>query len=125
MEDGLQLIRRFAKKQVRISKVWKNCHKIAILACQVFISTAAVKFSDDQRDIVEGLLDSYITICNTDNLIESFTTSLKRMSQLADASGLYVFCDVVHRKVRRWVCNGNFITRDFKLLTFTPDQLFS
>ncbi|CAH0562505.1 unnamed protein product [Brassicogethes aeneus] len=98
LEEGLQLIKRFAKKQVKISKIWKHCQKIAVLACQVFVSTAAVKFSEEHRSILENLVECFISICNTEALLQNLTTSLKRISQLADAAGLYVFCDVVHRK---------------------------
>lgn len=102
MEQGLQLIHRFSKKRVKILKIWKYCHRIAILASQVFVSTAAVKFSEEHRDILEKLVETFIFICNTDEAIENFTKSLRRISQLADAAGLYVFCDVVHRRVNKY-----------------------
>ncbi|KAJ8923694.1 hypothetical protein NQ315_010275, partial [Exocentrus adspersus] len=97
-EEGLQLVRRFAKKRVKISKIWKNCHRVAILATQMYISQAVVKYSDELKNILESYMEMYISLCNTETVLQDFPTSIRRISNLADAAGLYVFCDVIRRK---------------------------
>ncbi|KAJ8926893.1 hypothetical protein NQ314_020745 [Rhamnusium bicolor] len=97
-EEGLQLVKRFAKKRVKISKIWKNCHRVAVLATQMYISQAVVKYTEDLQAILESYIDIYISICNTEHLLQDFTTSIRRISNLADAAGLYVFCAVIQKK---------------------------
>lgn len=93
-------MKRFAKKRIKISKIWKNCHRVAILATQMYISQAVVKYTEDLRGILESYIEMYISMCNTDSLLQDFPDSIRRISNLADAaSGLYVFCDVIQHKV--------------------------
>lgn len=95
----MQLVKRFAKKRVKIAKIWKNCHRVAVLALQMYISQAVVKYSDDLKDILKSYLELYLSLCNTDSLMQDFTISMRRISNLADAAGLYLFCDVVQKMV--------------------------
>ncbi|KAJ8981467.1 hypothetical protein NQ317_006993 [Molorchus minor] len=97
-EEGIHLVKRFAKKRVKISKIWKNCHRVAVLATQMYISQAVVKYTDDLKEIVENYIEAYISLCNTESLLQDFTTSIRRISNLADAAGLYIFCDVIQKK---------------------------
>ncbi|KAJ8950311.1 hypothetical protein NQ318_021170 [Aromia moschata] len=109
-EEGLQLVKRFAKKRVKISKIWKNCHRVAVLATQMYISQAVVKYTDDLKEVLKSYIEVYISLCNTENLLQDFTTSIRRISNLADAAGLYVFCDVIEKKagtILKPFCNRN------------------
>lgn len=69
------------------------------MALQMYISQAVVKYTDDLKDILKNYLEIYLSLCNNDTLLQDFTTSIRRISNLADASGLYLFCDVVQRLV--------------------------
>lgn len=100
-QEGLQLIKRFTKKRVKISKIWKNCQRVAVLGLQMYISQAVVKYTEDLKDILKNFLEIYLSLCNTDSLLQDFTTSIRRISNLADASGLYLFCDVVQNLVSK------------------------
>ncbi|CAG9855182.1 unnamed protein product [Phyllotreta striolata] len=97
-DEGLQLVKRFAKKRVKISKIWKNCQRIAILAVQLYISQAVVKYTEELKEILENYIEIYISLCNTEVLLQDFSTSIRRISNLADAAGLYIFCSVMQRK---------------------------
>nr|XP_023013434.1 uncharacterized protein LOC111503375 [Leptinotarsa decemlineata] len=87
-EEGLQLVKRFAKKRVKISKIWKNCHRVAILATQMYISQAVVKYTEELKEFLESYLEIYISLCSTESLLQEFPTCIRRISNLADAAGL-------------------------------------
>ncbi|CAH1153429.1 unnamed protein product [Phaedon cochleariae] len=97
-DEGLQLVRRFANKRVKISKIWKNCHRVAILGAQMYISQAVVKYAVELKTYLESFLEIYISLCTKESLLQDFPTSIRRISNLADADGLYVFCDVIQKK---------------------------
>ncbi|VEN60876.1 unnamed protein product, partial [Callosobruchus maculatus] len=98
LDEGLQLVKRFSKKRVKISKIWKNCNRIAIYATQMYISQVVLKYSNDLQAILEQYIEMYISLYNSDNL-QDFSDSIRRMSNLAEAAEvLYVFCDVIQRK---------------------------
>ncbi|KAG5895064.1 hypothetical protein JTB14_021031 [Gonioctena quinquepunctata] len=97
-EEGLQLVNRFAKKRVKIAKIWKNCQRVAILATQMYISQAVVKYTEELKEFVESYLEMYIALCSTESLMQEFPTCIRRISNLADAAGLYVFCEVIRKK---------------------------
>ncbi|XP_060536869.1 uncharacterized protein LOC132708539 [Cylas formicarius] len=98
LSEGIQLIKRFAKKRVTISKIWKNCHKIAIFGCRFFLSKALMKYSDDVRELLIDLMKTYIVLSNTDVLVEEFVVSVRNITNLADAAGLCIMCEVIHRE---------------------------
>lgn len=97
--EGLLLVKRFAKKRVKIAKIWKNCHRVAVLAIQMYISQAVVKYTDDLKGVLISYTELYLSLCNNENLLQDFTNSIRRISNLADAAGLYIFCDVMQKRV--------------------------
>ncbi|XP_045481523.1 uncharacterized protein LOC123685731 isoform X2 [Harmonia axyridis] len=94
-EEGLNLIKRFSKKRVKISKVWKHCHRIAILASQVYISSTILKPIDEIRGILKELLTAYVTLNNTESFLQDVVASVKSIIRLAEtAAHIYIFCEV-------------------------------
>lgn len=51
------------------------------------------------KDFLENYIEIYISLCNNEALLHDFSTSIRRISNLADAAGLYIFCAVIQRKV--------------------------
>nr|CAH7745644.1 unnamed protein product [Callosobruchus chinensis] len=76
--DGLQLVNRFSKKRVKISKIWKNCNRIAIFATQMYISQLLLRYSNDLQSTLEEYIELYISLCDPDNL-EDFSDSIRRI----------------------------------------------
>ncbi|XP_044765916.1 uncharacterized protein LOC123322135 isoform X2 [Coccinella septempunctata] len=94
-EEGLNLVKRFSKKRVQISKVWKHCHRIAILASQVYISSTILKPLDEVRGILKELLTAYVNLNNTDSFLQDVIHSVRSIIRLAEtAAHIYVFCEV-------------------------------
>ncbi|XP_066259862.1 uncharacterized protein [Euwallacea similis] len=98
LEEGVQLIKRFAKKRVKISKIWRNCHKIAIFGCRFFLSKALIKYNIELKDLLTDLLKTYLSLSNTENLLQEFVLSVRNLTNLADAEGLCIMCDNIHRE---------------------------
>lgn len=72
----------------------------------MYISQAVVKYTEDLKDTLRNFLEVYLSLCNTESLLQDFTVSIRRISNLADASGLHVICDVVHKRVSHYFyCN--------------------
>ncbi|KAL3290294.1 hypothetical protein HHI36_023638 [Cryptolaemus montrouzieri] len=94
-ETGLKLIRRFAKKRVKISKVWKHCHRIAILASQVYISSTILKPIEEIQGILKELIKTYISLYTTEEFLKDVVDSVRSIIRLAEtAAHIYIFCDV-------------------------------
>ncbi|XP_030762318.1 uncharacterized protein LOC115887126 isoform X2 [Sitophilus oryzae] len=98
LEEGVCLIKRFAKKRVQISKIWRNCNKIAIFGCRFFLSKALMKYNEDLKVYLIDLLKTYLTLSNTDTLLQEFVVSIRSITNLADAAGLCVMCEIIHKE---------------------------
>lgn len=97
--EGVQLIKRFAKKRVKISKIWRNCHKIAIFGSRYFLSKALMGYNADLKELLTDLLKTYLALSNTDVLLQEFVLSVRNLTNLADAEGLCIMCEIIHREV--------------------------
>ncbi|XP_019765180.2 uncharacterized protein LOC109540997 isoform X2 [Dendroctonus ponderosae] len=98
LAEGVQLIKRFSKKRVKISKIWRNCHKIAIFGSRYFLSKALMSYNTDLRELLTDLLKTYLALSNTDVLLQEFVLSVRNLTNLADAEGLCVMCEIIHRE---------------------------
>lgn len=99
MDEGVQLIKRFAKKRVKISKIWRNCHKIAIFGSRYFLSKILMKYTSSLKGSLTDLLKTYLVLSSTETLLQEFVVSVRNLTNLADAEGLCVMCNVIHRGV--------------------------
>lgn len=105
----MNLIKRFSKKRVEISKVWKHCHRIAILASQVYISSTILKPIEEIQEILKDLLTAYVTLNNTDSFLQDVVESVRSIIRLAEtASHIYVFCEVFQEQVSDEKLNSFF-----------------
>ncbi|RZC42806.1 uncharacterized protein BDFB_000684 [Asbolus verrucosus] len=99
LEEGLHLIRRFAKKRIKISKVWRNYPEITFLASQVFVTAAVTKAIEESGEILKHLLDAWITFSIEHSMLEKVETSVRRIIQAATAAQhIYICCEVIHDK---------------------------
>ncbi|KAK9890152.1 hypothetical protein WA026_008958 [Henosepilachna vigintioctopunctata] len=94
-EEGLNIITRFANKRVEISKIWKHCHRIAILAAKVYISSTILKPIDEIQGILRELLRVYVLLNNSEEFLKDVVESVRSIIRLAEtAAHIYIFCDV-------------------------------
>ncbi|KAL1493032.1 hypothetical protein ABEB36_011174 [Hypothenemus hampei] len=98
LHEGVQLIKRFAKKRVKISKIWRHCNKIAIFGSRFFLSKALMKYNSDLKDSLTELVKTYLSLSNTESLLQEFVESTRNLTNLADAEGLCAMCDIIHRE---------------------------
>ncbi|EFA10971.2 uncharacterized protein LOC103314818 isoform X2 [Tribolium castaneum] len=99
LEEGLHLIRRFAKKRVKISKVWRNYPEITFLASQVFVTAAVTKPIEESGEVLKQLLDSWIAFSIEHSMVEKVEVSVRRIIQAATAAQhIYICCEIIHDK---------------------------
>ncbi|XP_044256419.1 uncharacterized protein LOC123006196 isoform X2 [Tribolium madens] len=99
LEEGLHLIRRFAKKRVKISKVWRNYPEITFLASQVFVTAAVTKPIEESGELLKLLLDSWIAFSIEHSMVEKVEVSVRRIIQAATAAQhIYICCEIIHDK---------------------------
>ncbi|CAG9759404.1 unnamed protein product [Ceutorhynchus assimilis] len=97
LEEGVLLVRRFTRKRVKIAKIWCNFEKIAMYGCRFFLAKA-LTCEGDAKQAQIYLLKTYLELSNTETLLEHFILSVRNFTKLADAAGLFVMCEVIHRE---------------------------
>ncbi|XP_063929223.1 uncharacterized protein LOC135141754 isoform X2 [Zophobas morio] len=99
LEEGLHLIRRFAKKRVKISKVWRNYPEITFLASQVFVTAAVTKPISESGEVLKELLDTWIAFSIEHSMVDKVEVSIRRIIQAATAAQhIYICCEIIHNK---------------------------
>lgn len=99
LTEGLHLIERFAKKRVKIFRVWRNYPDITFLAAQVFVTAAVTKPFDESGIILRKLLTTWIDFSIDHSMVEKLENSVRRIIQAATAAQhIYVCCQIVHNK---------------------------
>ncbi|XP_068915984.1 serine-rich adhesin for platelets-like isoform X5 [Tenebrio molitor] len=99
LEEGLHLIRRFAKKRVKISKVWRNYPEITFLASQVFVTAAVTKPIEDSGELLKELLEAWIAFSVEHSMVDKVEISVRRIIQAATAAQhIYICCEIIHEK---------------------------
>ncbi|KAF2882761.1 hypothetical protein ILUMI_23425 [Ignelater luminosus] len=97
--EGLELLKRFAHKRVNISKIWRHSNRIAHLAAQVYVTAAVVKPPEESVTILETLLDTWFSLNEATENLDSLMSAIRRIIQPADSAvHLYIFCEAVHKK---------------------------
>ncbi|KAF7270211.1 hypothetical protein GWI33_016821 [Rhynchophorus ferrugineus] len=96
--EAVGLVKRFAKKRVQISKIWRHCNKIALFCCKQFLTKMFMKYTGDLKDLVADLLKTYLNMSTSDIMLNDFIESVRHITYVADAPGLCVTCDVIHRE---------------------------
>lgn len=51
------------------------------------------------KEYLTDLLKTYLALSNTETLLEEFVVSVRNLTNLADAEGLCIMCEVTHREV--------------------------
>jgi hypothetical protein len=111
LEEGLHLIRRFAKKRVKISKVWRNYPEITFLASQVFVTAAVTKPIEDSGELLKELLEAWIAFSVEHSMVDKVEISVRRIIQAATAAQhIYICCEIIHEKVLDRVCDDRSLT---------------
>lgn len=101
LSEGCELVKRFANKRVKISKVWRHSNKIAQLASQVFVTSAVMAPIEEGGEKLGQLLDIWFTYNENESSLDSLAESIRRIVHAAEsAEQMYIICDVLHRKVR-------------------------
>lgn len=96
LSEGLQFVKRFAKKRVEISKLWKYSIRITHLAAVLFCSIAVIETLERSEALLKSLLDIWLPLHDSEESLNQLICSLRRIIQLAiSASHIYIFCDAV------------------------------
>ncbi|KAF5289285.1 hypothetical protein FQR65_LT11906 [Abscondita terminalis] len=99
LQEGLELLKRFAHKRVNISKIWRHSSRIAHLAAQVYVTAAVMKPPQECSEVLEGLLDTWLFLNEGAEHWPTLTTAVRRIIQAADSAiHMYIFCDAFYKK---------------------------
>lgn len=99
MSEGVQLVKRFAKKRVNISKLWRHSIRITHLAAVLFCSSAIIKPLEESSDVITSLLAVWLPLGEKEGL-EQLVRSIRKIVQVAlSASHLYIFCETLSNLV--------------------------
>ncbi|KAF5294237.1 hypothetical protein FQA39_LY13485 [Lamprigera yunnana] len=98
LKEGLDLLNRFAHKRVNISKIWRHSGPIAHLAAQVYITAAVMKPPDESAQLLEGLLETWLSLTETTSeCCIDLCVTVRRIIQAADSAiHMYIFCDAFY-----------------------------
>lgn len=100
MKEGYELVKRFANKRVKISKIWRHSAKIAQLACQVYVTASVMKPIEEGGEFLNDLLRIWFMQNESDDCLASLVTAIRRIIVTAEsASHMYIFCEAVDEKV--------------------------
>lgn len=100
LEEGLQLVQRFTKKRVELSRLWKHCASIAELAAKFFITAAMLKPIQQCSNVLPELLKSWLELNDKLDGLPAMPNILRRIIQTADSSShIYICCDVLDKQV--------------------------
>lgn len=104
MKDGLELVKRFAKKRVTISKIWRYANRITQLASVLFCSTAVIQPIEESSEVLTDIVDVWLTLCEKDDNLEPLIGSVRKVIQVTvSAPHMYIFCEALNRKVSRGI----------------------
>ncbi|GJQ66974.1 hypothetical protein Trydic_g21912 [Trypoxylus dichotomus] len=99
LKDGLELVKRFAKKRVTISKLWRYANRITQLAAVLFCSTAVIQPIEESSEVLTALVDVWLTLCEKDDSLEPLFASIRKVIQVTiSAPHMYIFCEALNRK---------------------------
>lgn len=100
LEEGLQLVHRFTRKRVELSRVWKHCASIAELAAKFFMTAAMMKPILESGTILSELLKAWIILNDKLEGILILPKIMRRIIQAADSSAhIYVCCEILNKQV--------------------------
>ncbi|KAK9758472.1 hypothetical protein QE152_g475 [Popillia japonica] len=99
LKDGLELVKRFAKKRVTISKIWRYANRITQLASVLFCSTAVIQPIEESSEVLTDIVDVWLTLCEKDDNLEPLIGSVRKVIQVTvSAPHMYIFCEALNRK---------------------------
>lgn len=99
LQEGYELVKRFTNKRVKISKVWRHSHKIAQMACQIFVTSAVMAPVEQEGEKLKQLLDIWFTYKEDDADLKSLAEDIRRIVHAAEsAEQMYIICEALHKK---------------------------
>lgn len=100
LSEGLQFVKRFAKKRVDVSKLWKHSIRITHLAAVLFCSITVMETLEKSEGLLKSLLGIWLPLHDSEETLNQLVSSLRRIMQLAiSASHMYIFCDAMTNMV--------------------------
>ena len=110
LKDGLMLVRRYALKDGKRARVWKNSAKVAELAAQYFLTVAMVKPVSETGTLLQDLMTEWALIhSNLPSVTQTLPKMIRKLIQPAESAvHIYLFCQVL----------VNQVTKHFTLLLF-------
>lgn len=99
LSEGYELVKRFTNKRVKISKVWRHSHKIAQMACQIFVTSAVMTPFEEGGEKLRQLLEIWFAYSDNDASLDSLADNIRRIVHAAEsAEQMYTICDALHKK---------------------------
>lgn len=109
--EGLQFVKRFAKKRVELSKLWKHSMRITHLATVLFCSIAVMETIDKSEAFIRALLEVWFPLHDTEKTVHHLICSVRRIVQIAiSASHIYIFCEAMTNVVSHFFNLSNGYT---------------
>jgi len=100
LNDGLELVKRFAKKKLNISKLWRHSNRVTHLAAVFFCSTAVSKPFDETKDVLTALVDTWLNLKGQQDNFQELISSIRKVAQITMSSQhMYIFCEGLNKKV--------------------------
>ncbi|XP_050313058.1 uncharacterized protein LOC126748101 isoform X2 [Anthonomus grandis grandis] len=100
--EGVQLTKRFTKKRVKISKIWRKAVRVAVFGLKFYISKVLMNFgekTDDNKVFLTQLIQTYLNIATDKDMLEEFIENIRDCTnKAADAEGLCHLVEIIHRE---------------------------